>query len=482
MTARVETLELDERKRMLSVLGAGLTECAAGVDAAAPAVALTSPERSGELGLLGARLRVLAQEADVLRAALASAAAAYERAEEPPPLPPGSAPVVAVVAFARRAEESLEHRAPTALADAAALVRATTEAVHGVGAALLAGGDRAALEQERDELVRALLGDPLVLEGIRALISTIGLGTEIGVLLLPPPIAAALGAPPDERVIGTGVGSASGVLVVLGTLLGAVPPPGERRLRLEWADPPAPPFGSVAAPPRGWGELAGRVPPSDPDGPQVVIERYGSEWLVAVSGTTDWSGDPAQAFGAAANLQAMSGGAGTSVQGTLAAMEAAGVPPGAPVTIVAHSQGGLIAARVAQSGRYDVHDVVAFGSPIRGLDLPDGTRTVSVEHSDDLVPALAGFGRTSALEPGVVRVERGSDPVATLQEGAVPAHALHSYVATAQTLDSDPRLAVAGAGLFALWRSAPDSRVGVRLTTVPVSSRGPAGTDARGAR
>ncbi|MBO0985858.1 alpha/beta hydrolase [Rathayibacter sp. SD072] len=170
------------------------------------------------------------------------------------------------------------------------------------------------------------------------------------------------------------------------------------------------------------------------------------------------------------------------MRGTLAAMEAAGIPPGAPVTIVAHSQGGLVAARVAQSGRYDVHDVVAFGSPVRGLDLPAGTRTVSVEHSDDLVPALAGFGRSGSLEPGVVLIERPSDPGATRQEGAVPAHALDSYLATARGLDAEPRPAAAGAALFALWRAAPDSRVGVRLTTVPVSSRASARAAARGAR
>lgn len=161
----------------------------------------------------------------------------------------------------------------------------------------------------------------------------------------------------------------------------------------------------------------------------MVIERFGEEWLVTVSGTTDWSSDPEQAFGAASNLKAMSGGGSASVAGTLAAMEAAGIPDGAPVTIAAHSQGGLVALRVAQSGRYDVHDVVAFGSPIRGLDLPSGTRSVSIEHSDDLVPALSGFGRTAAQEPGVIVVERDS-PDSTLQEGAVPAHALDSYVAT----------------------------------------------------
>ncbi|MBO0985857.1 hypothetical protein, partial [Rathayibacter sp. SD072] len=245
-----------------------------------------------------------------LRRSLGLAVVSYAGAESSA-LPLLAGPALAATSWGLRAVESAEHRSPTALEDAATLVGAVVGAVQGSAQALLPGGDRSAPARERDELVRALLGDALVVEGIRALISSIGLGTEIGVLLVPPPVAAVLGRPPAEDLVGSGVGSASGVLVVLGTLFGVLPAPGERRLRVEEAAPPPLPFGSVQAPPRGWGELAGRVPPSDPDGPQVVIERYGAEWLVAVSGTTDWSGDPGQAFGAAANLEAMSGGAGT---------------------------------------------------------------------------------------------------------------------------------------------------------------------------
>ncbi|WKK72450.1 hypothetical protein Q0F99_05730 [Rathayibacter oskolensis] len=491
LLSRVDTRELDERRRALEAVLRGLGECTGAAARAAPAVASAAPERAGELELLARRLHGLEAEAVLLRDALGEAASAYTRAEEGleerPVLIPGRvAPLVAVVSSGLRAAESFARRVPGAREDAAVLVEATAEAVFGsIGAAVrvLAGEDgaRAELSAEKEELVRALLGDPLVVEGLRAMISGIGLGTEIGVLLLPPPVSAALGGRPADEVIGGGVSSAAGVLVVLATLFGAIPAPGERRVRVESVDPPPVRLGSAATPPASWGELAGRIPPSDPDGPQVVIERFGEEWLVTVSGTTDWSSDPEQAFGAASNLKAMSGGGSASVAGTLAAMEAAGIPDGAPVTIAAHSQGGLVALRVAQSGRYDVHDVVAFGSPIRGLDLPSGTRSVSIEHSDDLVPALSGFGRTAAQEPGVIVVERDS-PDSTLQEGAVPAHALDSYVATGQALDAEPRLAAIGAALFGLWRAAPDSRVAMRLTTVPVSPRDARGTAGRAAR
>ncbi|KQQ05705.1 MULTISPECIES: hypothetical protein [unclassified Rathayibacter] len=489
--SRVDTGELDERRRALETVLRGLADCAGAAVRAAPSVGAAAPERVGELELLGRRLTGLEGEAALLREALGEAVSAYERAEEAleeqlPVIPARVAPLVAAVAFGLRASESFARRVPGAREDAALLVRATAEAAFGsVGAAarVLAGDDgaRDELSAEKADLVRALLGDPLLVEGLRAVISTIGLGTEVGVLLLPPPVTAALGGRSAGETVGGGVSSAASVLVVLATVFGVVPPPGERRLRVQTVEPPPIRLGSAAEAPSSWGELAARIPPSDPDGPQVVIEEFGGEWLVTVSGTTDWSLDPEQAFGAASNLKAMSGGGAASVAGTLAAMEAAGIPEGAPVTIAAHSQGGLVALRVAQSGRYDVHDVIAFGSPIRGLDLPSGTRSVSIEHSDDLVPALSGFGRTAGQEQGVIVVERDS-PASTPQEGPVPAHALESYVATAQTLDADPRLAASGAALFGLWTAAPGSRVGARLTTVPVSPRGAPGTAGRAAR
>ncbi|WP_085474619.1 hypothetical protein [Rathayibacter oskolensis] len=478
---------------MLESLRGALADCAAASGRAAPAVELAAGPRVGELALLTRRLRALEHEAAQLHSALLDAASAYERTEEalrspsePDGIPYSVAPLVSLWSFGSRAVESFERRAPGAREDAGRLVRATAEAAYGSAraAARALTGDEAAgaeLAEEGEELVRELLGDPLVVEGIRGVISTIGLGTEIGVLLLPPPIADALGRPSSEQVIGSGVSSAANVLVVLGTLFGIVPAAGERRLRVESVAPPPIALGYEGSAPSSWGELAARIPPSDPEGAQVVIERYGEEWLVTVSGTTDWSSDPEQAFGAVSNLQAMSGGGSASVAGTLAAMEAAGIPEGAPVTLAAHSQGGLVALRVAQSEKYRVHDVVTFGSPVRGLDLPDGTRSVSIEHSDDLVPALGGFGRTSALEPGVVVVERSS-PEETPREGAVPAHGLDAYVATAQTLDADPRLAASGAALFGLWAAAPDSRSAARLTTVPVTPRDGAAAGGRRAR
>ncbi|MDY0914207.1 hypothetical protein [Rathayibacter festucae] len=479
MPMRVETEELEERRRVLEWLAAELGECAALGDGLVPAVLVAAPGRAGEPTVLADRLRALEADAVALRDALGAAGAGYERAEEAaaPDVLSVLGPEGAVGVFERRAGASLARRLPGAVEDAAVLVRAVADAAFGsvsAAARALRGDEsaRADLAEEGEDLVRALLGDPLVIEGMRGLISWIGLGTEIGVLLLPPPLAEAVGRPPSEQMIGRGVQSAAGALVVLGTLFGVLPAPGERELRVERVAPPVDP---VAAP-SGWGELAARIPPSDPDGPQVVIERYGEEWLVTVTGTTDWSADPQQAFGAVSNLQVMGGQRAASVHGVLAAMAAAGVPPGAPVTMAAHSQGGLVALRVAQSGRYDVHDVVTFGSPVRGLDLPDGTHSLSIEHSDDLVPALGGFGRTAAEEPGVVVVERDS-PEGTPRDSPVPAHALDAYVATGRALDAaaDPRLAAAGAALFPLWRGAPDARVAARLTTVPVSPCGDRG-------
>ena len=77
------------------------------------------------------------------------------------------------------------------------------------------------------------------------------------------------------------------------------------------------------------------------------------------------------------------------------AMAAAGIPPGAPVMLVGHSQGGMAAAHLAADpdfqGGYDVQHVVTAGSPTAQVPhVPSNTQLLSLENSGDLVPLTDG--------------------------------------------------------------------------------------------
>ena len=81
------------------------------------------------------------------------------------------------------------------------------------------------------------------------------------------------------------------------------------------------------------------------------------------------------------------------------ALDAAQVPVGAPVMLVGHSQGGIVAMDLAADPEFNgrrvaVTHVVAAGSPISAKRSPATTRVLSAENSYDLVPHL------DALESG----------------------------------------------------------------------------------
>lgn len=162
---RIETVELDERRRVLEGLAVGLGECAAMGEGLVAAALLSAPERAGGAAALNDRLRLLEADTAALREALGAAAEGYERAEEEAGsgIPALLAPEAAVTVFGRRVGESLARRLPGAVEDAAVLVRAVADAAFGSASAAvraLAGEESAEadLAQEGEDLVRALGG------------------------------------------------------------------------------------------------------------------------------------------------------------------------------------------------------------------------------------------------------------------------------------------------------------------------------------
>ncbi|MDT0203653.1 lipase family protein [Nocardioides sp. AE5] len=125
-------------------------------------------------------------------------------------------------------------------------------------------------------------------------------------------------------------------------------------------------------------------------------------YVVAIAGTENW-GPGAGPFvrDATANLHLMAGRQTAAVEAVEAAIAAAGVPPGANIMLVGHSQGGMIAGELATSegfrSAYQVSNVMTFGAPIDHLDLDPDVRVLQVQHAHDVVPRLdlGGIGPTT---------------------------------------------------------------------------------------
>ncbi|MEO5652619.1 MAG: hypothetical protein ABIN79_00105 [Marmoricola sp.] len=131
------------------------------------------------------------------------------------------------------------------------------------------------------------------------------------------------------------------------------------------------------------------VTSTGPDGEPVT--RY----IVDIPGTKSWA-LPGQQDGTApdlgSNLRLMGGQDTVYARGIEQAMDAAGVPKGAHVMLVGHSQGGMTASALAQDAGFDynVDYVVTAGAPIAGADYGGGTTALSLENQGDLVPRLDG--------------------------------------------------------------------------------------------
>lgn len=176
---------------------------------------------------------------------------------------------------------------------------------------------------------------------------------------------------------------------------------------------------------------------------QFVIERVGtgdsSAYTIYLPGTKEFDAPWApselvQNLGT--NFAGVAGSDNAYEAALLQAMQEAGIPPGAEVNLMGHSQGGIIAARMAEkvtdpeSGypQYNVTSVVTAGSPVDHIDLPDRIRVLSLANEHDIVPTLDGEGRRDRSNHTTV--------VTDLQTGSVVGnHSLEEvYLPMAQDL------------------------------------------------
>lgn len=307
--------------------------------------------------------------------------------------------------------------------------------------AAITGQPLAAAVAEHPELINS----PAFVSLVRALVSSSD-DFALGVAGVDPSLARFLG---DEGMGIVGLSSMAGALLLLAGRNAYTATP----VTVTSSAPVA-----VAAP-SSLGDAASRIPASGPGRPQVRIETFDRQagrrsYAVYIAGTSEFSTGGIEPFDMASNLAGIAGNDGAAYTATLDAMDDAGIQPGDSVTLVGHSQGGLVAARVAASGLYDTDALVTFGSPTGQIPIPDGVAHVAVEHTEDITPALGGeaIGGADGRERIVVRrgVYDGVPPPPGSFGGA---HDLARYEETATLIDrsDDPRLdpmkrALAGLG------------------------------------
>lgn len=197
-----------------------------------------------------------------------------------------------------------------------------------------------------------------------------------------------------------------------------------------------------AVAPKNISDVAARIPEAGPGDPQIRIEKYtdgsgNDSWAVYVSGTVDMGvGEGSEAFDMESNAALMADADGGAYTAVAEAMDDAGIAAEDPVMIAGHSQGGLVAERVAQSGDYSVQTLITFGAPSTDAPLPDSVSAYAVEHRGDVVPALGGF-----VDGGGDRVVISAD--IPPDEQGPSAHARSEYEKTAAAMDvsADPKIA-----------------------------------------
>jgi hypothetical protein len=98
-----------------------------------------------------------------------------------------------------------------------------------------------------------------------------------------------------------------------------------------------------------------------------------------------------QPFNLTSGIYALAGvGASDAELATHAAMKLAGIgtKPGDKVTFVGYSEGAMVAANIAKSGKYKVSGLVSIGGQIGNVDIPKDVSVLSIENKNDLLAKL----------------------------------------------------------------------------------------------
>jgi pimeloyl-ACP methyl ester carboxylesterase len=112
-------------------------------------------------------------------------------------------------------------------------------------------------------------------------------------------------------------------------------------------------------------------------------------------------------------------------------MNAFGVNQQDRLVLVGYSQGGMVAAELANQ-LSNVSSIVTMGAPIANEQIPVGVNVISLEHANDIVPAFSGttnpMTENWATASRHVEVKQG--------ETVLKAHEMREYVTTSALADA----------------------------------------------
>lgn len=135
-----------------------------------------------------------------------------------------------------------------------------------------------------------------------------------------------------------------------------------------------------------------------------------------------WDGTAGNSRDWASNLGMMAGMDVTTMKNARAALEAAGVPKGANLMLVGHSQGGLAAVSLSSKhdfngeNGYNVTDIVTFGSPVDAyIPAQSNTKVFAIAHKQGLRP----YADTILGGPSQAGISFTVDPVPLLDLGGL---------------------------------------------------------------
>lgn len=227
------------------------------------------------------------------------------------------------------------------------------------------------------------------------------------------------GDAPSLSAAGPTSGLAAGMSTLTGPRLSA-PPVTATRVSFD-----------TCAVPTGYADLITRIPLVHAGGGQVRVDRIGSTAIVYIGGTVSASLDGGrEPWDMSSNIAALAGSTSDSERGVRTAMRMAGVQEASRVILVGHSQGALVAQRLAADSSLPVTDVVTVGAPVQPGGIPAAVRVTTIENANDPIPALGGSATLDSRDVSVRRL----DEIPASGDG-LAAHHLEVYTQTARAMD-----------------------------------------------
>ncbi|MDR2114194.1 MAG: hypothetical protein LBO75_02825, partial [Bifidobacteriaceae bacterium] len=177
---------------------------------------------------------------------------------------------------------------------------------------------------------------------------------------------------------------------------------------------------------------------------KVTAPDGGISWLVAIPGTMEPTqmGQSTNPADMDTNIRAITGDASAVGFAVVAALADSGVKKGQPVVLAGHSQGGIVSAELAAdpefTSKVTVAGVLTVGSPVSQLTPRGNSQWLSLEHTQDVIPALSGGANQHGRNHTTVVRDLTQASTAAIRSKADAfngAHGLTAYTDTAQLVD-----------------------------------------------